>query len=164
MWRGSKSTRHNKLTKCYMQRTKQPSSKSHFGTILYSETFFHKKSCLKLLEERENCRCSDDACSQFRWVPWKGCIENEVLLHLDTILFLFLFLAALMAYGSAWARDQTHAAIVTQATAVTMPDQILNLLCHKILLFCFVLFLFLSGDYFKGDEKIQVSCVLQKLF
>ena len=30
--------------------------------------------------------------------------------------------ATLMACGSVWAKDQTHATAVTQATAVTVPD------------------------------------------
>ena len=37
-------------------------------------------------------------------------------------LILFTLLAALMVCISSWARDQTHAIAVTQATAVTMPD------------------------------------------
>jgi len=36
----------------------------------------------------------------------------------------FLILAALTAYGSFQARDQTQATAMTKATAVTMPDRL----------------------------------------
>ena len=36
--------------------------------------------------------------------------------------YSFLFLAMPVAFGSSWARDQTHALAATKDTAVTMPD------------------------------------------
>lgn len=37
-------------------------------------------------------------------------------------VYLFIYLAALEPCGISWARDQTRAAVGTQATAVTMLD------------------------------------------
>ena len=52
------------------------------------------------------------------------CLDNieYVLFIYLPIIYLFIYWPMPTAHGSSQARDQTHNTVVTQATAVTMPD------------------------------------------
>ena len=57
------------------------------------------------------------------------CIDSHIYTHIYSSLFYFIVLVAPMTCRSSWARDQTHAAAATWATAVTTPN--LNPLCYQ---------------------------------